>query len=435
MEETVSSYTYIIVISVVVILSFIYNAISERTNIPAVLLLILTGIGIQQGMLYFDLPQGDLFPVLQVVGIVGLIMIVLEAALDLELDKENLPIIWKSLLVSLVGLLASTAACAAIIYYTVDGMDTMKALLYATPLSILSSAIIIPSVGNLVKHKKEFHIYESTFSDILGIMLFYFIEGMMENASGGGAALAQFGISLVGTIVISLIASYLLIYMFQNIGSHVKLFFLIAILLLLYALGKNLHLSSLIIILIFGLVMSNHHIFFRGKLKTWLKEEAVKQIEENFHVVTVETAFLVRTFFFVIFGITISLASLWSLKVLQISMMILVSIYLVRYIIFRLLTKESILPQLFIAPRGLITVLLFFSIPKSLAVPDFDQGILLFVIIATSIIMAITLIREKNRQAKRDANSKDDPMVIPPDQIYTGFQSKVLEQYKENDQG
>jgi NhaP-type Na+/H+ or K+/H+ antiporter len=333
--------------------------------------------------------------------------------------------------VALIGLLASTAACAAIIYYTVEGMDTMKSLLYATPLSILSSAIIIPSVGNLDKQKKEFHIYESTFSDILGIMLFYFIEGMMENASGGGAAFAQFSISLVGTIVISLIASYLLIYMFQNIGSHVKLFFLIAILILLYALGKKLHLSSLIIILIFGLVMSNHHLFFKGKLKKWLKEDAVKQIEENFHVVTVETAFLVRTFFFVIFGITISLASLWDLRVLQISAMILASIYVVRYIIFRLLTRESILPQLFIAPRGLITVLLFFSIPDAFQVPAFDQGILLFVIIATSLVMAFTLIREKNRQAKRNAATQDDPLVIPPDQIYKGFQSRILDQYRE----
>lgn len=429
MEEALNSYTYIIIISAVVILSFMYNAISEKTNIPAVLLLILTGIGIQQAMIYFHIPERDLFPVLEIVGIVGLIMIVLEAALDLELKKENLPIIWQSLSVALLGLLVSTAACAAIIFYMVEGMDMMKALLYATPLSILSSAIIIPSVGNLDKKKKEFHIYESTFSDILGIMLFYFIEGMMENSSGGGEAFITFSISLVGTIIISLVASYLLIYMFQNIGSHVKLFFLISILILLYALGKKLHLSSLIMILIFGLVMSNHKIFFKGKLKTWLKEEAVKHIEENFHVVTVETAFLVRTFFFVIFGITISLASLWNLRVLEISALILISIYLIRYLIFRLFTRESILPQLFIAPRGLITVLLFFSIPKEFIVPGFDQGILLFVIIATSLIMATTLIREKNRQAKRDAAEQQDPLVIPPDQIYKGFQSRVLEQY------
>ena len=42
------------------------------------------------------------------------------------------------------------------------------------------------------------------------------------------------------------------IYVFQNITGNVKLFLLIATLLLLYAVGKMFHLSSLLIILVFG---------------------------------------------------------------------------------------------------------------------------------------------------------------------------------------
>ncbi|MEM6805082.1 MAG: cation:proton antiporter, partial [Bacteroidota bacterium] len=208
----------IIIISAIVILSFLFNSFSERTNIPAVLLLIFAGIGLKFGADQLGLSVPDLNGILSVMGTIGLIMIVLEAALELELTRDKLPTIWKSLLGAFVGLLASTFAAAAIIHYFVEGIDWMTSLLYATPLSILSSAIIIPSVGSLVQDKKEFHIYESTFSDILGIMVFYFLTGQLENAgehSGGG--LGEFFINLGITIGISLVASYAIILIFQNI--------------------------------------------------------------------------------------------------------------------------------------------------------------------------------------------------------------------------
>ena len=52
------------------------------------------------------------------------------------------------------------------------------------------------------------------------------------------------------------------------------------------------------------------------------------------------------------------------------------------------------MPQLFIAPRGLITVLLFYAIPKEAQVATFESGILLFVIIATSLVMTWAMIKE-----------------------------------------
>ena len=125
-------------------------------------------------------------------------------------------------------------------------MTMQSAWLYATPLSILSSAIIIPSVTGLKEHKKEFHVYESTFSDILGIMMFYFLTGGLNPEEDAGVV-GFFG-NLILTVVIALVASYAIILIFQNIKSHIKLFLLIAVLLLLYGLGKKMHLSSLIII-------------------------------------------------------------------------------------------------------------------------------------------------------------------------------------------
>lgn len=409
--EILDTYSLIIEASVVIILSFIFGEISKRTNVPSVLMLIILGIGIKYGLDSLHLLDNvDFLPVLEVLGVVGLIMIVLEAALELKLERDKYLAIGKAMLIALIGLVLSTWVAAEILEYFVPGMDTAKAWLYATPLSILSSAIIIPSVTGLKVDKKEFHIYESTFSDILGIMLFYFLTSQLhgetgelgldghiaETAEHSSGALAYGGKVLI-TIVVSLIASYGIVLIFQRIKSHVKLFLLIAVLLLLYGIGKKFHLSSLIIILVFGLMIANMRLFFQGPLKKLLNYKQAMHIYEGLHVVTIETAFVVRTFFFVIFGMTIVLSSLASWNVAMVSLLIIVSIYVIRFVTLRIFIGADILPQLFVAPRGLITILLFYAIPAEVVVPGFQPGILLFVIIGTSLIMTLAMVIDKNR--------------------------------------
>ena len=340
-NQIFSPYNLIIASCVVLILSFFFGELSKRTNIPSVLMLIILGILLKLGL---DSMSGDEFnflPYLEVLGIVGLIMIVLEAALELELVREKLVPIAKAFIIALIGLVLSAWAAAFLLDYFMD-MGMQKAWIYATPISILSSAIIIPSVTALRHDKKEFHIYESTFSDILGIMMFYFLVAPFEN-DGNATSPLEFGGTLILTIVLSLIASYAIVIIFQRIETNVKLFLLIAVLLLLYALGKKMHLSSLIIILIFGLVIANMKLFFKGPLTHFLDKEKAHDIYHGLHVITMETAFVVRTFFFVVFGLTISLASLANAKVAMISILIIASIYIIRFVLLRLMIGKDLL--------------------------------------------------------------------------------------------
>lgn len=428
-------YIYLIIASSALILSFLFNGISDRTNIPAVLLLITAGIllkwGIEVAQGNFDL---DLAPVLELTGIMGLIMIVLEAALDLELKREKSGLILSAFGVAASGLLLSSLGCTAIIWFAMDGISFLSASFYGVALSILSSAIIIPSVGNLPREKKEFHVYESTFSDILGILLFYFLEALTVE-KGEGNVVLQFSFKLLLTILVAVLASYLLVYLFQNLGAHVKLFFLIAILLLLYSVGKLIHLSSLIVILVFGLILSNHTLFFRGILQKWLKLEAVKQINQDFHMVTAETAFVVRTFFFVVFGMTMSFAALGNMQVILVSVAIIAIIYLVRLLIFWVFIRSDYFPQVMIGSRGLISILLFYSIPESAKWPGFDEGILFLVIIITNIVMAAALIIYGRQLARKPWVHDREAPVTSPAQLFTGFKSTVVrEEYPDQGQ-
>ena len=157
----------------------------------------------------------------------------------------------------------------------------------------------------------------------------------------------------------------------------------------------------------FGVVLQNSKLFFFGFMKKWLKPDAIKVVLKDFKLITSESSFVVRTFFFVIFGITLSLSSLLSIQVFLISGLVLGSIYLLRFAILKLIIRKDLKPQLYIAPRGLVTILLFFGIPEENVVEGFESGILLFTIIVTSIIMTVSLI--KNSQ--RDGEESTEDMV------------------------
>jgi len=346
---------------------------------------------------------------LEVLGKVGLIFIVLEAALDLELTRDKLGTIIKAFIVALLGLGLSAFAIAFILDFFLIH-DFIKSLVYAIPLSIMSSAIIIPSVMELEESDKEFMIYESTFSDILGIMFFYLLLGNVNtkevvepladavHSSGQsvGEILKSVGINIGLTLLFSVIFSYALTFLLERISSHLKLFLTISILLLIYALGSIYHLSPLVLILAFGLMLNNSKLFWKGPLKNILDHEKLRKTTHDFHILTLETAFVIRTFFFVIFGVTISLVSIIDPQVVMYSIAIIAALYLARLLVLLPFKKKSISSLLYIAPRGLITILLFFQIqsayPQFIA-PEFNQGILLFVIIASSLIMTFSLIK------------------------------------------
>ena len=398
MFEALTTYHLIIIFSVTIIISYFFNLYAKKSGIPAVLLLIGLGIGINYVLRFSGFPKPDLLPILEVLGVVGLILIVLEAALDLQLLKEKVGLIIKSFLVALIGL-AGTAYLAALALNYLMEVEVLNALLYTIPLSILSSAIILPSIDDLDEDKRDFMIYESTFSDIVGIIGFYSVLTMVGSGSNESVYGEVFG-NLALTVVFSIIISYILIYVFQNIKGHVKLFLLIAILLLLYAVGKMFHLSSLIIILIFGMILNNYKVFFKGGLMRLLNEEKVEEVLDDMKVVTAETAFVVRTFFFIIFGWSVYLGSLLSFKVIGIGLVILFIIYLVRAITLFIFNGKNIVTQLFLAPRGLITILLFFAIPEELSIGPEFQGVLLFVILVSCLVMTWSLISYKNKLAQ-----------------------------------
>jgi Kef-type K+ transport system membrane component KefB len=225
--EKLNPYWLITAASVVVIISYFFNLISRRTNFPSVLLLLILGMLIKSGLSVAGVPPIKLDSVLEVLGIVGLIMIVLEAALDLKFSKEKAPLILKAFFLALLSLTTGILAITLLIDQYIEG-GFLTSMIYAIPLTIVSSAIIIPSVVNFRDEQREFMVYEATFSDILGILFFYFTIESTHFESAGVLAVSVLAHLLI-TVLGSLVLSILLIFLFQRIKTQVKLFLLLSV--------------------------------------------------------------------------------------------------------------------------------------------------------------------------------------------------------------
>jgi len=358
---------------------------SKKTGIPSVLLLLLTGISVRELIIYKNIPVVIPAKAVELFGILGLIMIVLEAGLDLQLSRSKLKLIKNAFFSATAILALSALACSALLYFFLNE-DYLLCLIYAIPLSIVSSAIVIPSISNLQETKKEFLVYETSFSDILGIMLFnYIVAGNIFHATN----VALFFGSVMLSILLSVVLSLMIALMLIKIKTQVRFFLVFAVLIFLYAGGKMLHLPSLLIILLFGLIVSNWQLPPFQKLYKWMPLKKMNEVGHLLHSLTAESSFLIRTFFFFIFGLTINFKLLFDIEVVVTGSLLVLILFLIRYVYLRFFLKAHIFPELFFMPRGLITILLFYSIPQAYKLSKFNEGILFFVILITSIIMMI----------------------------------------------
>lgn len=383
-------YIILIAFSLLVIISYVFSLISKKFKIPSVLLLLFLGIGVRFAFPAVADSVEILQQSLQFFGTLGLILIVLEGALELDFTREKLPLIRNAFFSALIILLVTTALIALVIKLMVPELEIQSCVINAIPFSIISSAIAIPSVENIMKLRKEFVVYESIFSDILGILLFNFFV-MNPEISGKSLGFVAFDL-----VIVTLIAIGFTILIFEFIRRdilQIRFILLLAILVLLFVIGKLLHFSSLIIILIFGIILHNAPRIKWGIFKKYAEDSKLKFHIDQFKVITIEGAFMVRTIFFFVFGYSLNLMSLIDFNVIVLGSLILFVIYGSRYIYLKLFHKASLSLEFFVAPRGLITILLFYSIPEADSIGLLSEGVLFYIILVSAFIMMLGVMK------------------------------------------
>lgn len=377
------------------LLSYLFDLSFSRTRIPPVLLLLLLGWASARMAEWFGFVLPDLHEALKLIGTVGLILIVLEGSLELELQKNKLPLVLRSFLGSLLPLfmLAFGLAWAFNFFYN---CGLRLALLNAIPLCVISSAIAIPSATNLSKGLREFITYESSLSDIFGVLFFNFV---LYNNTLNQQSLADFSLEFLLMLLISLVSTLVLSLLLNNISHHIKFFPIILLSILIYALSKQFHLPALLFILIFGLFLANSEKLKSIPFLNFINPEKLEQEVSRFKELLGEAAFLVRSLFFLIFGYLIQTEDVLNRETLPWSLAIMAGILILRSIQLKL-SGIKLSPVLFIAPRGLISILLFLSISPDLRLPINNTSLVLQIILLSVFLLVPGLVIHK----KADTN-------------------------------
>ena len=405
--------TILFVLPLLIIFSYLFDSYARKTKFPAVILLMLTGIIIRGiSSLYGFNDFSFLDNLVPVIGTIGLILIVLEGALELEISIEKLPVILKGFFAAFIILVVNIFALT-FVFNEILGMNYTNSVIYSIPLSIISSAVAIPSAASLLNHQKEFVIYESTFSDILGIMIFNYAIKQYKNDNPliSSESIISLIIQVIGVIVISLIITYLLFRLIQKIEQKVKFFLILALLILVYAFGKLFHLPALVTIFIFGIFLSNVRVLLPKFLRKNLNLEQNKKELSDFHILTAESTFIVRTFFFLFFGFSVNLENFLSFSPFIYGFLIFLTMFIIRYLYLGLTTfKLNPSPLVFMGPRGLISILLFLQIKDldfvNISDSIIDEKVLLIVILSSMLAMLFGTIKKDNK--KNNLNLDED---------------------------
>jgi len=382
--------SFIIAVCILLLLAYVFDVTSSRTRLPSVILLLLTGWIVKLAVIEYEIIIPNLNPLLPVFGTLGLILIVLEGSLELEIRRSKLPLIGKSALLAFIPMLILSFALAYA-FQKFEPTTFKTAMVNAIPLAVISSAIAIPSAANLIQKNRQFITYESSLSDIFGVMLFNFVA---LNESLGIQSVGTFFLEMLFLLVVSFAATMLLSFLLSKINHHVKYVPIILMLFLIYALAKLFHLPALLFILLFGIFLGNLDELRHFKIIDRLKPDILNREVSKLKDLTTEIAFLIRALFFLLFGFLINTSELMNIETFGWAIAVTAGIFLLRFIFLRIL-KLPIRPLLFIAPRGLITILLFLSIPVSDHITIASRSLVIQVIILTALVMMSGLMTHK----------------------------------------
>jgi len=384
----------ILTLCIIVILSYLFDIAGSYVKVPGVIFLIFLGIAIQfiVKAVHLDIP--NLQPVLPVIGTLGLIMIVMEASLDLKLEKRKKGMIIKSI-TSAILLCAVFTAAFSYITFEFFNISIRDSVLNGIPLGIISSSVAISAASALSPDEKEFVVYESSFSDAFGIIIFDFV---LINRGTFTQGILDFLLSILVITIIAIITTSVLAILLHKITYHINYVIIMTSIVLVYVLAKLAFLPALIFVLIFGLILSNNNFLENTPIKRFVDFPKFRNDLKSFKIILTELTFLVRSFFFIMFGFYAKIEGLLALRNILTALAITAGIFLLRLIFIKQVLRMKLVPIFFFSPRGLITILLFLSIPMASRISFISEEVITLVIFLTIIVMMAGNILYKSDQ-------------------------------------
>lgn len=359
------------------VLSYFADVLFESTRIPAVVLLIVSGVLLGP---VFELVRGAEFErAAPYFGAVALVVILFEGGLGLDLEESARGLLAATGLAAVSFLL--TAGTLTLFAHAILGLAWPSAFVLGSLLGVPSSAVVLPIAGRLGLRSdlRTVVVLEAALADVLGILG---AEIGIEAAGGRSVtALALrrlflgFAIGAAVALIVGLFWSRLLRDLKPAEGHGYGEVLTFGVVLMLDGAVHSLGGAAAIAVVAFGLVLSNEPVIVARLLHRPLSDEneaLFRELRVGVHRFANQLTFLVRTFFFVFLGVVVRWTGLTLQSALTAALFVAVVI-LGRRASVVLVNRAGLLPVTppetaaisALMPRGLVTAVLAFGAVES----------------------------------------------------------------------
>lgn len=353
----------ILVIGLLVFVGHFLAGFFERTKVPDVLVLMLAGILL--GPVFHVVTPADFGKVGPVFTTLALIIILFEGGIHL-----NVRALGTAAADTLTVSLATMAITVLLLAHLADlllPVDFTTALFVGTVLGGTSSAVVVPLIRVLKPSAVPSTVLflESALTDVLVIVLALgLLQGMTVAAAGGdatdalgGAMVSQIGLSFLIAALVGAVGAFIWSAILDRIRQVPNtVFTTLAYVFIIYGLTELWGYSGAIAALTFGIAVANFPNVperLMGRIFS-LRLTAFAEQERAFFA---EAVFLVKTFFFVYLGVSITFDD-W--RAVAIGLLLGVGAFIARAPVVRLLANPTTTAR---RDAALMTVL----VPKGLA--------------------------------------------------------------------
>ena len=177
---------------------------------------------------------------------------------------------------------------------------------------------------------------------------------------------------------------------------------------LVYMLAQLSHLPGLFLIITFGMVLANNKLLENTPIRRYVDFTKFRNDLTAFRKMLNEFTFLARSLFFIIFGYYTQVNGLLSIDNILTSLAITFSLFFMRMIFIKFFLGMPVMPLLLFIPRGLITIILFLSIPLTSRIGLINEQVITLVILITIFMLMAgnILFKKKAIEEESDENKK-----------------------------
>ena len=296
--------TTILIIGALVFLAHVLALQFRHTNVPDVLVLVALGIVI--GPVLGLATPDDFGKLGTVIATIALVVILFESGTSLDLATLGRTAGTTGLLT--LSCFVLSAAVVTAVGHLVCGLDVLPALMLGATLGGTASAVVIPMVGSLRVAPKPATVLvmESALTDVLCIVVVFALlqvaaEGQLNPGQVVGSVLA----ALVFATLIGVVGGAGWLFVLGHVrGFPNTISSTLAFVFIVYGATEFLGFSGAIAALALGVALSNHRQLGLERLvSAGLRIEPLNRQEIDF---VREAVFLLKTYFFVYLGISLS---------------------------------------------------------------------------------------------------------------------------------